>query len=59
LLYEPYGLSPDTMSVMTGYGHKFTANPGNIASATGILIDEKGVRLGAIDSRSDGLAVGF
>ena len=59
ILYEPYGLSPDTHSILTGYGHKFTANPGNIASATGIMIDSKGVRLGAIDSRSDGLAVGY
>ncbi len=59
MLYEPYGLSPDTIAILAGYGHKFTANPGNIASATGIMIDEKGVRLGAIDSRSDGLAVGF
>lgn len=57
--YEPYGMSPDTMNVLTGYGHKFADGPGYIASATGIMIDEKGVRLGAIDSRSDGLAVGY
>ncbi len=57
--YEPYGLSPDTLSILTGYGHKFTSSPGNIASATGVMIDAKGVRLGAIDSRSDGLAVGY
>ncbi len=59
ILYEPYGLSPDTLSILTGYGHKITSNPGNIASATGIMIDAKGVRLGAIDSRSDGRAVGY
>lgn len=59
MLHEPYGLSPDTISILTGFGHKLAANPGNIASATGIMIDEKGVRLGAIDSRSDGVAVGF
>lgn len=57
--YEPYGMSPDTMNVLTGYGHKFADGPGYIATATGIMIDEKGVRLGAIDSRSDGLAVGY
>ncbi len=57
--YEPYGMSPDTMNVLTGYGHKFADNSGYIASATGIMIDEKGVRLGAIDSRSDGLAIGY
>jgi len=59
LLYEPFGLSPDTMSILTGYGHKFAASPGYVASATGIMIDDKGVRLGAIDSRSDGKAVGY
>ncbi len=59
ILYERFGLSPDTMSILSGYGHKFSASPGNVASATGIMFDEKGVRLGAIDSRSDGQAVGY
>ena len=59
ILYEPFGLSPDTMTVMSGFGHKFTDRPGNVASATGIMIDDKGIRLGAIDVRSDGLAVGY
>ncbi len=59
LLYEPYGMSPDTIKILTAYGHKFSARPGNIASATGIMIDEKGNRTGAIDSRSDGQAIGY
>ncbi len=67
ILYEPYGLSPDTMNVLRGYGHKLrmydnnmsTRNGDYIAQATGIMIDDKGIRLGAVDSRSDGLAVGF
>lgn len=59
IMYEPYGMSPDTLSILTGFGHKFGERPGSIASATGIMIDEKGIRLGAIDSRSDGLAVGY
>jgi len=59
LMYEPFGFSPDTLSILTGLGHKFVGRPGNIASATGIMIDDKGVRLGAIDSRSDGLAYGY
>jgi gamma-glutamyltranspeptidase / glutathione hydrolase len=59
LMYEPYGMSPDTMKILIGYGHKFVERPGNIAQATGIMIDEKGVRLGAIDSRGDGLAIGY
>ncbi|CAN5409494.1 gamma-glutamyltransferase [soil metagenome] len=59
ILYEPFGMSPDTLSILSGFGHKFADRPGQIASATGIMIDEKGVRLGAIDSRSDGMAVGY
>ncbi len=59
ILYEPFGLSPDTMKILEGYGHKFTGSPGYVATATGIMVDDKGVRLGAIDSRSDGKAVGY
>lgn len=59
ILYEPFGLSPDTMNILKGYGHKFTSSPGYVATATGIMVDDKGVRLGAIDSRSDGKAVGY
>ena len=59
LMYEPFGMSPDTLSILTAYGHKFSARPGYIASATGIMIDSEGTRLGAIDSRSDGMAVGY
>lgn len=59
IMYELHGLSPDTMNIMKGYGHKFVERPGNIASATGIMIDKEGVRLGAIDSRSDGTAIGY
>lgn len=59
ILYEPYGLSPDTMTILAALGHTFAGRPGNVASATGIMFDEKGVRLGAIDSRSDGVATGY
>ena len=60
MLYEPMGMSPDTLKVLEGFGHKFAEKPANIASATGIAIEEKtGVRLGAIDSRSDGEAIGY
>ena len=57
--YERFGMSPDTMKILQGYGHNFADRPGNIASATGIMIDNDGVRLGAIDSRSDGAAIGY
>jgi gamma-glutamyltranspeptidase/glutathione hydrolase len=59
ILHEPYGMSPDTRNVLEKLGHNFAERPANIASATGIAIDEKGVRLGAIDARSDGAAIGY
>ncbi|HVF30460.1 MAG TPA: gamma-glutamyltransferase [Pyrinomonadaceae bacterium] len=59
ILYEPYGMSPDSLKVLRSYGHKFAEKPGYIASATAIMIDAEGVRLGAIDSRSDGAAIGY
>lgn len=60
IYYEQYGISFDTRKILESYGHKFADNPGNIASATGIAIEEKtGVKLGAIDSRSDGEAIGY
>jgi gamma-glutamyltranspeptidase / glutathione hydrolase len=59
ILSEPFGMSPDTRKILENMGHKFAARPGFIASATGIAIGEKGVRLGAIDSRSDGEAIGY
>lgn len=60
ILYEPMGMSPDTLSIMKGFGQNFSDNPGNIASATAIAIEEKtNVKFGAIDSRSDGEAIGY
>ncbi len=59
MFYEKYGLSADTMMVLSSYGHKFVDKPGNIASATGIMFDDKRVKLGAIDARSDGVAIGY
>jgi gamma-glutamyltranspeptidase / glutathione hydrolase len=59
IIYEKWGLSADTMEILRSFGHKFSERPMNIASATGIMIDQQGVRLGAIDSRSDGAAIGY
>ncbi|MBK8467343.1 MAG: gamma-glutamyltransferase [Chloracidobacterium sp.] len=59
IIFEPFGLSPDTISILTGYGHKFVKKPEIGSAATGIMVDQKGVRLGAVDSRSDGAAVGY
>ena len=60
IAHEKFGLSVDTRRAMEKMGHKFAEKPGNIAQATGIMIEEKtGVRLGAIDSRGDGEAIGY
>lgn len=59
IFWEQFGISIDTRNIMASYGHTFNERPGSIASATGIMIDKEGVRLGAIDSRSDGVAIGY
>lgn len=60
ILSEPFGMSPDTRNILEKLGHKFTEKTGYVASATGIAIEENtGVRLGAIDARSDGEAIGY
>lgn len=60
ILFEPYGMSSDTRKVLEKFGHNFAEKPANVASATAIAIEEKtGVRLGAIDSRGDGEAIGY
>lgn len=58
--FEPFGMSNDTRKVLEALGHKFAARPAYVAQATGIAIEEKtGVRLGAIDARGDGEAIGY
>jgi gamma-glutamyltranspeptidase/glutathione hydrolase len=59
IVFEPYGMSPDTLKILQSYGHTFAVKPSYVASATGIMIGADGVRLGAIDSRSDGEAIGY
>ncbi len=60
ILYEPYGMSADTLKVLQKFGHNFADKPGNVAQVTAIAVEEKtGVRLGAVDSRGDGEAIGF
>ena len=59
IMFEPYGMSNDTRQILEKYGHKFATSPRTLASTTAIAVDNKGVRLGAIDSRSDGVAVGY
>jgi gamma-glutamyltranspeptidase/glutathione hydrolase len=61
LVYEPFGLSGDTLKALRSRGHKLVDKPRYLGDAEGIMIEEKtGVRLGATDPRrSDGAAVGY
>ena len=60
LLSEPFGMSADTRRVLKMLGHKFADEPVYIASTAAVAIEEDtNVRLGAIDSRSHGEAVGW
>ncbi len=57
--WERNGISMDTKKVLESYGHTFRKNPAGVASATAVAVDKDGVRLGAIDARSDGAAIGY
>lgn len=62
VLYEPFGLSADTIRALEARGHKLEVarNPQNLASAEGVMIEEgTGMRLGASDPRNDGAPVGY
>ncbi len=60
IVYEPYGLSGDTQSALTGRGHKLVARPRYMGDTQGIMIEEKtNIRLGASDPRNDGAAIGY
>ncbi len=60
IYYEPFGMSPDTRQILEKLGHNFSSSPSYVASATAVAVEEgTNVRLGAIDSRSDGVAVGY
>ena len=58
LVSEPYGMSPDTRKILESYGQKFS-RVRTLARGTAIMIDDKGVRLGAVDSRGPGGSVGY
>lgn len=60
ILFEPYGMNLDTRRVLEKFGHNFTEKPASLATVTAIAIEEKTrIRLGAVDSRGDGEAVGY
>ena len=60
IVHEPYGLSADTQRALVARGHKLIDKPRYMGDAQGIMIEEKtGMRLGASDSRNDGVPVGY
>ena len=68
LAYEPYGLSEDTVRILEARGHKLFVRPkagwttggGYMGDAQGVMIEpQTGVRLGASDSRHEGVAIGY
>jgi gamma-glutamyltranspeptidase / glutathione hydrolase len=57
---EPLGLSQDTRLALEARGHHFAAKQENMSDLQGVMIEEKtSMRLGASDSRQDGVAIGY
>jgi gamma-glutamyltranspeptidase/glutathione hydrolase len=65
IFWEPFGVNPDTRTMLEAMGHKFrdipgmSSTPGMIGDAHAILIDENGWRLGASDPRLGGAPAGY
>jgi gamma-glutamyltranspeptidase / glutathione hydrolase len=57
---EPFGINRDTRAALEKKGHVFAERPRYMGDAEGVMIDPKnGMRLGASDSRSGGVPVGY
>ncbi|MDQ3280034.1 MAG: gamma-glutamyltransferase [Acidobacteriota bacterium] len=66
LMWEQFGVNPDTRAMLEKMGHKFREIPGmsrtptTIGDAQGVMIDAPtGMRMGASDPRLGGVAVGW
>ena len=60
VMSEPYGLSDDTRRALEARGHKISTVVREMSDAQGVMIEEEtGVRLGASDSRRNGVAIGY
>lgn len=60
IVYEPFGLSRDTIEALRQRGHKLTEKPRSIGDVHGIMIEPNTkIRLGASDGRLDGRAIGY
>jgi gamma-glutamyltranspeptidase len=56
---ESTGISPDTIHVLQGMGHKIKVEHGYWGDAECVAVDDKGELLGASDGRHNGKAVGY
>jgi gamma-glutamyltranspeptidase/glutathione hydrolase len=60
IVYEPFGLSRDTIEALRARGHAFAERPRYMGDVQAIMIEpETGMRLGASDPRMDGRPVGY
>lgn len=60
VLWEPFGISADTRAILERMGHKFRDKSEFRSSLTAIMVEEgTNARLGAIDMRGDGVAIGY
>ncbi len=60
IVYEPFGLSQDTIEALRARGHAFTERPRYMGDVQAIMIEsETGVRVGVSDPRMDGKPVGY
>ncbi|MEO6392479.1 MAG: gamma-glutamyltransferase [Pyrinomonadaceae bacterium] len=58
--WEPFGISVDTRAILERLGHRFKEKSAYKAAVTAIMIEEgTNVRLGAVDARGDGAAIGY
>ncbi len=58
--WEQWGLSADTRRLLESRGHLFAAKEGVVTRATAVMIESgTGMRLGAVDGRGSGAAVGY
>lgn len=58
LIYEAFGLSPDTKEKLKEMGHDLLKRE-HIARAHTVFVDSSGVRYGAPDPRGDGASAGY
>jgi gamma-glutamyltranspeptidase/glutathione hydrolase len=61
VIFEPFGLSPDTLAILRGRGHDMRELPGTflLGDANSVRVMEDGSLLGVSDPRNEGGAAGW